>query len=399
LPSRTPMRRHRPLKGCGSRIGDTAWATAILDRFPSLTCLAQWLGALSWPISTPDDQLTMNPLYFVVVALIARLRCPIALSLENVALRQQLAVCLRERPRRRLKLRDRVFWLVLRRFWRDWRSALVIVQSDTVVRWHRQGFRLYWRWKSRSAPVGRPKTAVDIRELILRMANENPTWGAPRIQAELRLLGYAVADSTVARYMGRISRKPPSPTWKTFLKNHLSETAAVDFFVVPTATFRLLYVFVVLSLDRRRVLHFNVTAHPSASWTAQQVAEAFPYDEVPRYLMRDRDGIYGEVFQRRVKYFGIEEIASAPRSPWQNPYVERVIGSIRRDCLDHMIVLNETHLKRTLASYLDYYHESRTHLSLERNAPTPREMEPPERGPVRAIPHVGGLHHRYTRAA
>jgi putative transposase len=247
--------------------------------------------------------------------------------------------------------------------------------------------------------MGRPTIEPNLRQLIVRMARENPTWGAPRIQAELKLLGHAVADSTVAKYLGRRDGKPPSPTWKTFLKNHLPETAAVDFFVVPTASFQLLCVFVVLSLDRRHIVHFNVTANPSAAWTAQQIVEAFPFDTAPRYLMRDRDSIYGDEFRQRIQRLGIEEIVSAPRSPWQNPYVERVIGSIRRECLDHVIVLNEMHLKRILGAYLDDYHGSRTYLSLQRNAPTPREVETPEQGKVIAVPQVGGLHHRYTRAA
>jgi transposase InsO family protein len=320
------------------------------------------------------------------------------LVFENLALRQQLAALRRSVARPRLLRRDRVFWVCLSQIWRGWRSTLVIVQPATVVGWHRQGFRLYWRWKSQGGKAGRPKVEREIRDLVRRMSRENPFWGAPRIQAELRLLGLGAAESTVAKYMVR-TPKPHSPTWRTFLNNHMTELAAIDFFAVPTATFRLLYCFVVLSLDRRQVLHFHVKANPSAAWTAQQITEAFPYDSAPRYLMRDRDSIYGEVFQRRIKNLGIEEVVSAPRSPWQNPYVERLIGSIRRECLDHVIVLNEAHLKRILGEYLDYYHHSRPHLALDRNSPIPRDVEPPERGPLRAIPQVGGLHHRYTRCA
>jgi len=229
-------------------------------------------------------------------------------------------------------------------------------------------------------------------------ARENPTWGAPRIQSELRLLGYAVAESTVAKYLAR-PRKPPSPTWRTFLKNHVADIAAIDFFVVPTVSFRLLYCFIVLRHDRRRVVHFNVTPHPTARWAAQQIVEAFPFDTTPRFIIRDRDGIYGEDFRARLRHVGIEEVITAPRSPWQNAFAERLIGSIRRDCLDHMIVLNEAHLLRILRKYFAYYHEARTHLSLDRNAPIPRQVEPPRPGRVIAIPHVGGLHHRYPRAA
>ena len=194
-------------------------------------------------------------------------------------------------------------------------------------------------------------------------------------------------------------RKPPSHTWRTFLENHVPDIAAIDFFVVATVRFQLLYGFVVLRHDRRRVAHFNVTAHPTARWTAQQVVEAFPYYESPRFLIRDRDAIYGHDFRERVRTMGVEEVIIAYRSPWQSPYVERLIGSIRRECLDHVIVVSEAHLRRILTSYFAYYHESRTHLSLDQNAPVPRQVEPPSKGRVIAIPQVGGLHHRYTRAA
>jgi len=184
-----------------------------------------------------------------------------------------------------------------------------------------------------------------------------------------------------------------------FWKNHAAKTAAIDFFVVPTATFRLLYVFLVLSPDRRRVVHFNVTANPSAAWTAQQVIEAFPFDSAPKYLVRDNDGIYGEVFRDRVRGLGIADVPITPRSPWQNPFIERLIGTLRRELLDHVIVLNEAHLKRLLTEYLAYYHAARPHMALDDNAPQPREVEPPERGRVIALPYLGGLHHRYSRAA
>ncbi len=230
------------------------------------------------------------------------------------------------------------------------------------------------------------------------MSRENPLWGVPRIQSELALLGYTVAESTVAKYKIRRPR-PPSQTWRAFLDNHICDIVAVDFFTVPTATFRILFTFVVLRHDRRHVVHFNVTAHPTAEWTAQQIVEAFPFDDAPRFLIRDRDSIYGNAFQQRVKNMGIEEVLIAPRSPWQNPYTERLIGSIHRECLDHVIVLDERHLYRILRSYLDYYTRSRTHLSLDRNAPIERDVEPPCHGRVVSIPQVGGLHHRYRRAA
>jgi hypothetical protein len=300
--------------------------------------------------------------------------------------------------RPKLRPRDRIFWVWLSRLWSNWRSALSIVQPETVIRWHRQGFKLYWRWKSRSGKPGRPPIARDIRELIRRMSRENSTWGAPRIRSELLLLGHDVAEQTVAKYMVRL-RKPPSQTWRTFLDNHVLDIAACDFFTVPTATFRVLYVFIVLRHDRRQVVHFNITTNPYAQWTAQQIINAFPYEEAPRFLLRDRDGIYGDYFKDRMKSMGIEEVPTAPRSPWQNPYAERIIGSIRRECLNHLIVLSEVHLKRILTLYFEYYHDSRPHLSLHRNSPSAREVELPCQGKVVSIPQVGGLHHRYSRAA
>jgi len=321
-----------------------------------------------------------------------------AAAVENLALRQQVAVLKQSVKRPKLRPQDRVFWVLLSRLWPNWRSALAIVQPETVVRWHRKGFKLYWRWKSRGGQPGRPAIEPKIRDLIRRMSRENSTWGAPRIVSELALLGHDVVKATVAKYMVRF-RKPPSQTWRTFLANHVEDIAACDFFTVPTVTFRVLYVFIVLRHDRRRVVHFNVTTNPYAEWTAQQIINAFPYEEAPRFLMRDRDEIYDSYFTGRVEGMGIEEVPTAPRSPWQNPYCERVIGSIRRECLNHVIVLSEGHLKRILASYLEYYHGSRPHLSLDRNSPTPREVEPPSQGEVVSIPQVGGLHHRYTRDA
>ena len=320
------------------------------------------------------------------------------LDAENLALREQLAILQRSAKRPRLRERDRAFWTLLSQFWKDWTPILVIVKPETVIRWHRQGFRYYWRWKSRKGRIGRPDIPAEIRALIRSVSKQNRTWGAPRIQSELRLLGYNTAESPVARHMVR-HPKPPSQTWRAFLKNHMAQTAAIDFFTVPTATFRMLFCFIVLRNDRRRLVHFNVTAHPTADWTTQQIIEAFPYDQAPRYFLRDRERIYGERLVQRVKSMGVKEALIAPRSPWQNPYAERVIGSIRRECLDHVIILGEDHLYRILTDYLRYYNESHTHLSLDRNARVPRDVEPPSQGKVVAIPEVGGLHHRYTRVA
>jgi len=245
---------------------------------------------------------------------------------------------------------------------------------------------------------GRPRVSREVRELIRKMSSANPLWGAPRIHGELLKLGIEISQATVAKYMVR-HRKPPSQTWRTFLENHVKVLVSADFLVVPTVTFRMLFVFVVLAHHRRRAIHFNVTAHPTAEWTAQQIAEAFPWDSAPRYLLHDRDLVYGELFHRRVREMGIHEVVTAPRSPWQNPYAERFLGSIRRECLDHVIVLNESSLRRILRAYFEYYECSRTHLALEKDAPESRAIQPPELGVVVELPQVGGLHHRYQRRA
>ena len=318
------------------------------------------------------------------------------LVLENLALRQQLAVFKHHYPRPRLKDSDRLFWIWLSRVWRNWRSVLHVVRPATVVRWHRQGFKYYWRWKSRGR--GRPKLDPEIRSLIRQMCLSNPGWGAPRIHGELLKLGFGLSEAVVSKYMVR-RPGPPSQTWRTFLKNHVNDLVSLDFFTVPTATFRILFVFVVLSHDRRRIRHFNVTAHPTAMWTARQLVEACGMAATPKHLIRDRDGIYGYDFQRQAKALGIDEVITAPGAPWQNAYAERVIGSIRRECLDHMIILGERHLKRILSRYVDYYHSARTHLSLGKDSPDGRAIQSPEQGTVVEIPRVGGLHHEYVRMA
>jgi len=342
---------------------------------------------------------TMSSLFVALFALVASsFRTRASLQAEILALRHQVAVFQNNAPRRlRLHRCDRFLWVVLYRLWCDWRRCLHMVQPETVVRWHRRAFAWHWSRKSRRLP-GRPEVAANIRDLILRMRQANPLWGAPRIHGELLKLGIAVAQSTVAKYLPR-PRKPPSQTWRTFLTNHLAQTAAIDFFTVPTATFRVLFVFVVLSHERRRGVHFGVTEHPTKEWTMQQMREAFPWDQAPRYLLRDRDAIYGRDFADITRDMGMEEVLTAPRSPWQNPFVERLVGSIRRECLDQVIVWNERSLRRTLQSYFAYYQRSRTHLALAKDTPEPRTVEPPEKGRVVAIPQVGGLHHRYQRCA
>lgn len=322
-----------------------------------------------------------------------------ALQLENLALRQPLAVLKRKTPRPRLGFWDRFFWVMLSRLWSRWRDALVIVKPETVIAWHRLGFRRFWRWKSRRKRGGRPPTPKDVRDLIRRLCRENPLWGAPRIHGELLKLGFVVSERTVSRYMVR-TPKPPSQTWRTFLDNHLDCLASIDFCVVPTAAFRLLYVLVVLSHDRRRIVHFGVTAHPTSAWVASQIREAFPWNAVPRYRIRDRDAMYGPEVRAMFKAMGIKEVITAPRSPWQNPFVERLIGSIRRDCLDPVIVLNEAHLRRILKLYSAYYHDSRTHLALGKDTPDARPIQGPDfGGKIVALPQVGGIHNLYERRA
>jgi transposase InsO family protein len=230
------------------------------------------------------------------------------------------------------------------------------------------------------------------------MSLDNPLWGAPHIHGELLKLGYDVGETSVAKYMVR-RPGPSSQTWQTFIRNHMAEIGAIDFFTVPTATFRTLYVFLVLSLERRRVVHFNVTANPTAAWTNLQLIQTFPFDSAPRYLIRDRDGIYGQAVVTALQMMRIKQIVTAPRSPWQNGYCERVIGSIRRECLDHVIVINERHLRRVLKNYVAYYHESRTHLGLGKDCPEPRAVQSMDAGPVVSEPVLGGLHHRYMREA
>jgi transposase InsO family protein len=293
---------------------------------------------------------------------------------------------------------DRLFWIGLSRVWAGWKGALVVVQPKTVLRWQRDRFRRYWAAlsKSRDRPRGRPALAYKIRQLILQMAAANPLWQAPRIHGELRMLGIVVSERTVSRVLRTVPR-PPSQTWKTFLKNHLSEIVSVDFFTVPTVRLRILFVFLALEHRRREVLHFNVTDHPTSAWVAQQMMEAFGDRTAPRYLIRDRDGVYGQEVCRRLQALDIHEVLTAPQSPWQNAYAERLIGSIRRECLNHFLVFDARHLKRMLAAYFRYYHRSRTHLGLGKQCPIEREVM--ECGVIVEKAELGGLHHRYERVA
>jgi transposase InsO family protein len=341
----------------------------------------------------------MLPVISALLAFIAGLfHSGASLCLEHLALRHQLAVYQQTVHRPRLRPTDRLFWAWLSRLWSGWQEVLAFVQPRTVIAWQQQRFRDHWRRLSEQGTPGRPAIAKEIRTLIQDMWQANPTWGSPRIVGELHKLGIEVAKSTVETYRIR-PRKPPSPTWKTFLANHMQDLVALDFFVVPTVTCKVLFVLLILAHHRRRVVHVSITEHPTAAWTVQQVVDAFPWDEAPRYLLRDRDHIYSASFRQRVHNMGIEEVITAPRSPWQNPYVERLIGSIRRECLDHVIVLHERHLRRLLTGYFHYYHRWRTHRALDMDCPMPRPVQRPEVGLIREVPEVGGLHHHYERRA
>ena len=336
----------------------------------------------------------------VVGALFAALRPRAILFAENLVLRQQLAILRRATPRPRLRPIDRAFWVIVSRLWSRWAECLAIVQPGTVIAWHRRGFARWWAWKSR--PVGRPPLAPELVSLIEQMARENPFWSRRRIASELAKLGHAVDKDTVAKYLPKPAprpHRPPSQTWKIFLRNHLAGTIAIDFLTVPTVTFNILYVFFVLSLERRRVLHVNVTAHPYAAWAAQQIVEAIGAEIAPARLIRDRDAIFGNEFHARVDNLGVRQIRISPRSPWQNGYAERWVGTLRRELLDHVIVVGERHLLRLVRQHVAYYNEDRPHISLDRDAPVARAVQPPSAGRVVALPRVGGLHHRYSRAA
>src|ERR1700688_529799 len=322
------------------------------------------------------------------------------LLLENLVLRQQLTVLKRKRPRPRITALDKLFWVLARRFWSGWKQALIVVTPDTVVRWHRSGFALYWRVISRARRVtGRRRISKEVRDLIFRMVIENPTWGAPRIHGELLMLGFDVSERTISRWMRRAPRDPePAKRWLAFLRNHREAIAAMDFFTVPTITFGVFYCFFVIVHDRRRILHFNVTRHPTSLWVVQQLREAFPFESAPRFLLFDRDGKYGLEVPAAVRSLGMTPLRTSFESPWQNGIAERWVESCRRDLFDHVIAVNERHLKRLLSEYVHYYHEDRTHLGLAKGTP---ENRTPCRGfgPVASSARLGGLHHRYDRAA
>jgi transposase InsO family protein len=331
---------------------------------------------------------------FVLAILVSSLKSKRRLEAENAALRHQLIVLRRMiRGRPRLTNNDRWFFIQLYRWFPSILQVLTIIRPETLVRWHRAGFRRYWRWKSCSRG-GRPRIETELRGLIRRMSIENPLWGAPRIHGELLKLGFAVAQSSVAKYMVK-RRGPPDQGWRTFLHNHAPEIAAMDLFVVPTIGFKMLYGFVIVRLDRRDLVWINVTTNPTAEWVARQITEAFPWNEAPRYMIRDRDRIYGAVVTRRLRAMGIRDRPTAPASPWQNGFAERLIGSIRRECLDHVVIWGEAHLCRVLKPYADYYNGVRTHRFLNKDAPVSRPIQ--RTGVISSRAILGGLHHHYAR--
>ncbi len=334
-------------------------------------------------------------LFFVLAVLASPFKSKLRLEAENAVLRHQLIVLRRKlHGRVRLTNHDRWFFIQLYRWFPSILQVLTIIRPETLVRWHRAGFRRYWRWKS--LPLGgRPQIDTKLRALIRRMSMENPLWGAPRIHGELLKLGFEVAQSSVAKYMVK-RRGPPSQGWRTILRNHAPDIAAMDLFVVPTIGFDLLYALVIVRLDRRDLVWINVTVNPTAELVARQITEAFPWEEAPHDLSRDRDRIYGSVVTRRLRAMGIRDKPTAPASPWQNGFAERLIGSIRRECVDHIIVLGEMHLRRVLKSYADYYNGVRTHRSLNKDAPVTRQIH--RIGSIKSHAILGGLHHHYGRA-
>src|ERR1700674_4536414 len=322
------------------------------------------------------------------------------LLLENLVLRQPLATLKRRHRRARLDLVDKLFGVGVRRFWSGWKQALIVVTPETVVRWHRAGFRLYWRLISRvRKATGRRPTLKEVRELIFRMVAENPTWGAPRIHGELLMLGFDISERTISRWMPRAPRDPePAKRWLTFLRNHREAIAGMDFFTVPTITFAGLYCFYIIGHDRRRILYFHVTRHPTSLWVVQQLREAFPFGSAPRFVIFDRDSKYGAEVPAAIRSMRIECVRTSLRSPWQNGIAERWVQSCRRDILDHVIALSERHLSRLLADYVSYYHDDRMHLGLAKGTPNDRAQWRAS-GSIFSHERLGGLHHRYDRAA
>jgi len=352
----------------------------------------------------PDNILAMIvALRHLLGWMVSPFRSRADLVLENLALRRQLLALHAQRPPRRLTALHKLFWVALRAIWSGWRKPLVLVTPRTVVNWHRAGFRLYWAWVSRVRHVGgRKRGSKEVRALLFRMVAENPTWGAPRMHGELLKLGFDLSERSVSRWIRRAPKDPdPLKRWLAFLRNHREAIAAMDFFSVPTLTFGVLYCFFVIGHDRRKILHFNVTRNPNALWVVQQLRETWAYKEPHRFLLFDRDAKFGAEVVSAVRDMGSQPTRTAFRCPWQNGVAERWVGSCRRDLLDHVIIVNERHLKRLMSAYLLYYHEDRTHLGLAKDTPTgrPTAIRSKAESKIQSFPRLGGLHHRYAVAA
>ncbi len=319
------------------------------------------------------------------------------LRLELLFLTKQIEILQRNSPRLKIKETDKLIFSLVKTFLSNWKERIFIVKPNTLVKWHKNAFRLYWYRISRGKKNGRPRVNKELICLIRQIANENPFWGAPRIHGELKKLGFDVSESTVQRYILRRNSGSTDQKWKTFLKNHIKETVSIDFFTIPTINFKMVNVLVVLDHHRRKIIHFNVTMHPTTDWILQQLRNVFSEHTVPKYLIRDRDSKYGSVFSNRIKQFGIKEYVTSYRSPWQNGYVERVIGSIKRECLDHIVIINENHLRKVLKDYISYYNKYRTHLANNKDSPEGREVQVV--GKIEKVPVLNGLHNIYLRKA
>lgn len=348
----------------------------------------------SYALSLAQDWLYMIKLLFAF--LFNSLKTRTQLQLEVLYLSKQLDILKRNSPKVQIKNNERLFFCMLKKYLPTWRQKTIIVRPETVIRWHRNAFRYYWKWIS-NPQNGRPKIEREIISLIKRTAQENPLWGVPRIHGELIKIGVKISQSTVQRYLPKKNRKPTGQSWKTFLKNHSTGIIAIDFLTVPTINFKLLHVLVIIEHGRRKLLHFNVTTNPNAAWILQQIRNLLFEGWAPKYLIRDRDKRYGLVFSNGLKNLGIKQVITAYRSPWQNGYVERVIGSIKRECLDNVIVINETHLRTILTEYISYYNKYRTHIGINKDSPEGRAIQ--SDGDIESIPILNGLHHVYFRRA
>jgi transposase InsO family protein len=318
------------------------------------------------------------------------------LKLEVIYLTKQLEIYQRNDPKLKISGTDRMFFSFMRSILSNWREKLFIVKPNTLIKWHRLGFRHFWKQKS-GKEGGRPSMNLEVIILIKKMVAENPLWGAPRIHSELLMLGYKICESTVQRYMPKKGKKNNGQNWKTFLKNHFMDIISIDFLTVPTINFKQMYVLVIIEHYRRKLIHFNVTSNPTSEWTIQQIRNLLFDYKAPKYLIRDRDKKYGNLFSEGINNFGIKQIMTAYRCPWQNGYVERVIGTIKRECLDHVIILNENHLKSILDNYVSYYNKYRPHLGINQDSPEGRAVQ--SEGTIYKVPAVNGLHHVYFRKA